>query len=112
MTEGNTTNPRIDALTRMAARNPDDPRSHFGLAAEYERAGDWPLVIRHLETYLRLTVDEGNAWGRLGRALLEQGRTVEARAAYGRGIDAARAHGHPSMAAEFESVVEGLEADH
>jgi hypothetical protein len=33
------------------------------------------------------------------------GRADEARAAYARGIEIARAHGHPSMAAEFEEVL-------
>lgn len=102
-----TGNPRIDALRRMAARNPDDPRPYFGLAAEYERVEDWPRVIEHLETYLRLADDEGNAWGRLGRALRHLGRDNEARDAYRRGIAAASRHGHPTMAAEFEEELEG-----
>ena len=99
---------RIDALRRMVEKKPDDARARFGLAAEYERAGRWEDVVRELEAYLRLADDEGNAWGRLGKALLELGRVDEARTAYGRGIDAAGRHGHPSMAAEFEETLEDL----
>jgi len=104
-------NPRIAALEKMLARNPDDARVHFGLATEYEKAGDTESVIRHLERYLALAEDEGNAWGRLARALREQGRTGEARTAYERGIRAAYAHGHPSMAAEFEEALDELDSD-
>lgn len=97
---------RIEALEKMAERNPSDPRAYFGLAAEHERAGRWTDVVASLSRYLELTDDEGNAWGRLGRALRELGRDDEARAAYRRGIEAAHAHGHPSMAAEFEETLE------
>ncbi len=97
---------RIAALRRMAERSPSDPRPRFGLAAEAERAGDWAGVVAELRAYLELAEDQGNGWGRLGRALRELGRTAEARDAYRRGIEQARSHGHPSMAAEFEEILE------
>lgn len=97
---------RIEALRRMLERNPGDARLRFGLAAEYERLKDWERAAEQLHAYLQATEDEGNAWGRLGRALRLLGREEEARAAYRTGIDAARRHGHPSMAAEFEEILE------
>lgn len=97
---------RIEALRRMLERRPDDARARFGLAAEYERLGQWPDVVRELEAYLASAEDEGNAWGRLGHALRQVGRDEEARAAYTRGIEVALGHGHPSMAAEFEETLE------
>ena len=99
---------RIDALRRMVEKRPDDPRARFGLAAEYERLERWEDVVRELEGYLAVADDEGNAWGRLGRALLKLGREEEARAAYTRGIQEANRHGHPSMASEFEETLEDL----
>lgn len=102
-------NPRIDALRKMLERNPDDARVRFGLANEYEKLGLWENVVDELRAYLALTDDEGNAWGRLGRALRELGRHDEARDAYRKGIDAAYAHGHPSMGAEFEEILESWE---
>lgn len=98
-------NDRIAALQRMLEKNPDDMRVRFGLAAEYEKAGDWQAAAAELQLYLAATDDEGNAWGRLGHALRELGRTEEARAAYERGIEAANRHGHPTMAMEFEEVL-------
>ena len=97
---------RIEALRRMLEKRPDDARARFGLAAEYERLGQWQDVVRELEAYLASTEDQGNAWGRLGHALRQVGREGEARAAYERGIEAALRHGHPSMAAEFEETLE------
>ena len=99
---------RIDALRRMVEKRPDDARARFGLAAEYERLGRWGEVVAELQAYLRLTDDEGNAWGRLGKALRELGRNDEARAAYRSGIEAAGRHGHPSMAGEFEEVLDEM----
>lgn len=101
--------PRIAALLGMLERRPDDARVHFGLAAEYEKTGEIERMIHHLERYLALAEDEGNGWGRLARALRQRGRTTEAIAAYERGIRAAYAHGHPSMAAELEEELSQLQ---
>lgn len=97
---------RIAALQKMIDRSPDDARARFGLAMELEKQGRWEEAAAQLTRYLELTEDEGNAWGRLGHALRQLGRDDEARAAYTRGITAATAHGHPTMAAEFEEVLE------
>lgn len=102
------TEQRIEALRRMLEKRPDDARARFGLAAEYEKAGRWEDAVRELRAYLEGADDQGNAWGRLGKALLELGRDDEARAAYRRGIEAAGRHGHPSMAAEFEETLEEI----
>jgi E3 SUMO-protein ligase RanBP2 len=100
---------RIEALQKMLAARPDDPRAHFGLAVELERLGRWPEVIEHLESYLRLADDQGNAWGRLARACLQAGDPDRAREAFRRGIEAAGRHGHPSMAMELEEELEALD---
>jgi E3 SUMO-protein ligase RanBP2 len=103
-----TDNPRIQALRNMVARNPNDPRAHFGLATEYEKLERWDAVVEELQQYLALAEDQGNAWGRLGKALRKAGRGAEARAAYEKGAQSARTHGHPSMAAEFEEILDEM----
>ncbi len=100
---------RIDALRKMIERNPNDPRLRFGLALELEKLEEWEQAAAELQAYLGLTDDEGNAWGRLGNALRHLGRDEEARDAYRKGIEAAMRHGHPSMAAEFEEILEEWE---
>ncbi len=97
---------RIDALKRMLEARPRDARARFGLALEYERVERWEETVEALRAYLELAKDEGNAYGRLGRALRQLGREEEARAAYRQGIDAAYRHGHPTMAMEFEEELE------
>jgi E3 SUMO-protein ligase RanBP2 len=98
--------PRIETLRKMVEEHPDDSRPRFGLALEYEKAGRWEEAARELRVYLTLAEDEGNAYGRLGHALRQLGRDDEAKAAYRDGIAAAERHRHPTMAAEFEEVLE------
>jgi len=90
----------------MLVRRPDDPRLRYGLAIEYLGAGRREEGIRELRGYLATSDDEGNGWGRLGAALRESGAEDEAWDAYRRAIEAARRHGHPTMAAEFEALLE------
>ncbi|MEW5931318.1 MAG: tetratricopeptide repeat protein [Gemmatimonadota bacterium] len=99
---------RIDSLRKLAEERPDDPRPRFGLALEFERAGRWEEMIAELRAYLARTDDEGNAYGRLGHALRELGRDDEAREAYRQGIEAANRHSHPTMAMEFEEVLDEM----
>lgn len=98
---------RIGVLERMLESRPDDPRLRFGLAMEYEKAGRRDDAVRALRAYLASTEDQGNAWGRLGTLLREAGLEGDAREAFRRGVEAAYRHGHPTMAAEFEAVLEG-----
>lgn len=92
----------------MLETRPDDPRARFGLALEYERAEDWEEAVRHLRLYLEKTDDEGNAYGRLARALLHLDRDEEARSAFRQGIEAANRHGHPTMAMDLEEELDEL----
>lgn len=100
-----TSDDRTAALRRMLERRPDDSRLRYGLAVELLNDGNLEEGVRLLRTYLDGADDEGNGWGRLGEALRALGRDDEAREAYRRGARAARAHGHPTMAEEFESVL-------
>ena len=102
-------NPRIASLARMAEAHPNDPRPRFGLALEYEKLGRWEDMVTTLREYLKLTDDEGNAYGRLAHALRQLGRDEEAREAYRQGIAAAERHGHPTMAGEFEDALDDMD---
>lgn len=93
----------------MLERRPEDPRLRFGLALELLGTGEIEEGVRLLRSYLEDADDEGNAWGRLGSALLELGRRDEAREAYRRGAEAARDHGHPTMAEEYEEILSDWE---
>jgi predicted Zn-dependent protease len=90
----------------MLESDPDNTMVMFGLAKEYEKAGDHANVIATLEPYLAKADDEGNAYGMLANAYLKSGDRVRAIATYKRGIEVSMAHGHPSMANEYRMVLD------
>ena len=77
----------------------------FGLAKEYEKAGDDGKLIETLARYLSAADDEGNAYGMLARAYERTKQMDKARDAYQRGVDAATSHGHPGMAEEYRQIL-------
>ncbi|MDX6383431.1 MAG: hypothetical protein QOK48_1004 [Blastocatellia bacterium] len=97
---------RIDVFEQMLAGDPGNTMVMFGLAKEYEKAGDEAKVIEMLERYLAAADDEGNAYGMLARAFERTKQSEKAREAYQRGVDVAAAHGHPSMAEEYRTILE------
>jgi predicted Zn-dependent protease len=97
---------RIEVFEQMLASDPSNAPVLFGLAKEYEKAGRFADVAEALTKYLAAHDDEGNAYGMLARAYERLGRREEARAAYERGVEVARAHGHPSMAEDYRMTLE------
>jgi tetratricopeptide (TPR) repeat protein len=97
---------RIEIFRQMLDADPGDTMVMFGLAKEYEKAGDHAAVIELLERYLATADDEGNAYGVLANAYLQTGQREKAIEIYRRGIDVSLAHGHPSMANEYRMTLE------
>jgi tetratricopeptide (TPR) repeat protein len=100
------TTSRIDIFKQMLVSDPINSSILFGLAKEYEKTGQTAEMIETLERYLAISDDEGNAFGMLARAYETSGQREKARETYQRGIEVAIAHGHPSMAEEYRSIVE------
>lgn len=90
----------------MLAADPENTMVLFGLAKEYEKAGDHQKVIELLESYLSKADDEGNAYGTLAQAYLAVGRRDKAIETYRKGIEVSLAHGHPSMANEYQMTLD------
>ncbi len=97
---------RIEVFEQMLAGDPANTMVMFGLAKEYEKAGDEAKLIATLERYLAAADDEGNAYGMLARAYERSKEPEKARTAYQRGIEVANAHGHPGMAEEYRTILE------
>jgi len=97
---------RIEIFEQMLVGDPSNTMVMFGLAKEYEKAGDEAKLIETLERYLAAADDEGNAYGMLARAYERTKESDKARTAYQRGIDVATAHGHPGMAQEYKTILE------
>ena len=90
----------------MLEADPANAMVMFGLAKEYEKLGQNEEVIALLEDYLAKADDEGNAYGMLAKAYEAAGDREKAKSALSRGISAAEAHGHPSMASEYKMTLE------
>ncbi|MFN6962302.1 MAG: tetratricopeptide repeat protein [Pyrinomonadaceae bacterium] len=97
---------RIEVFEQMLAADPDNTMVMFGLAKEYEKAGEYEKVISILETYLAKADDEGNAYGTLAQAYARTGRREKAVETYRKGIEISMAHGHPSMANDYKMTLD------
>ena len=98
---------RIEIFEQMLVGDPANTMIMFGLAKEYEKAGDDPKMIDTLERYLAAADDEGNAYGMLARAYERAQQAEKARETYQRGMEVATAHGHPGMAEEYRQILGG-----
>jgi len=96
---------RIEVFEQMLAGDPANTAVLFGLAKEYEKAGDDHKLIDALEQYLASADDEGNAYGMVARAYERTNQSDKALDAYARGVDAAMSHGHPGMAEEYRQLL-------
>ena len=97
---------RIEIFEQILAGDPANTMVMFGLAKEYEKAGDDAKMIELLERYLAAADDEGNAYGMLARAYGRAQQGHKARETYQRGIEVATAHGHPGMAEEYKQILQ------
>jgi tetratricopeptide (TPR) repeat protein len=96
---------RIDIFKQMLEADPGNSSVLFGLAKEYEKAGLNDALIETLTRYLAISDDEGHAYGMLASAYDKVGNIRKAQAVYQQGIEAALAHGHPSMAEEYRMTL-------
>lgn len=101
--------PRLETLRAMVARNPGNAPARFGLANEALKARLYAEAEEHLRVYLGTYDDEGNGYGRHAEALVALGREAEAAAALRAGIAAARRFGHPGLADELTERLSALE---
>ena len=65
---------RIEIFKQMLVSDPVNSSILFGLAKEYEKAGQNAEMIETLERYLAIADDEGNAFGMLARAYEKAGQ--------------------------------------
>lgn len=102
---------RIEVFKQMIESDPSNTMVLFGLAKEYEKLGQAEEVIKLLEDYLVKADDEGNAYGSLAKAYDALGNREKAREIYAKGIEVSLAHGHPTMAGDYQFNLEMLNDD-
>ena len=100
---------RIEIFKQMLVSDPVNTSVLFGLAKEYEKAGQDNDLVATLERYLEISDDEGNGYGMLASAYRRVGDVNKARDILQRGIETAQRHGHPGMAEEFRMTLASYE---
>ena len=102
---------RIEVFKQMLEAEPTNTMVMFGLAKEYEKLGQASEVINLLENYVAQADDEGNAYGMLAKAYEQNGERERAKATYEKGIEVSNAHGHPSMANDYQMTLDSDYSD-
>ena len=97
---------RIEVFKQMIESDPGNTMVLFGLANEYQKLEDWQNTVVTLEDYLSKADDEGAAYGMLAKAYERIGEREKARIAYEKGIEVSLAHGHPSMANDYQMTLD------
>ncbi len=97
---------RIEVFKQMLESDSSNTMVMFGLAKEYEKVGQYAEVVDLLEDYLEKADDEGNAYGMLATAYQKTGDGEKAKTALVKGIEVSNAHGHPSMAQDYQMTLE------
>ena len=97
---------RIEVFRQMLESEPENTMVMFGLAKEYEKLGQFYEVIDVLEKYLCIADDEGNAYGTLATAYDKTGQREKAIETLNKGVEVSMAHGHPSMANEYQMTLD------
>ncbi len=97
---------RIEVFKQMLEAEPTNTMVMFGLAKEYEKLGQMSEVIALLESYIAQADDEGNAYGMLAKAYEQNGEREKAKSTYEKGIAISNAHGHPSMASDYQMTLD------
>lgn len=100
---------RLEQFKKMLEKNPDNPLIRYSLANEYFKLSDYENAVNQLLYYLNSYNDEGAGYRLLAESYLETGKTELAKEAYKKGAHAARRHGHPGMADEFEEALKDVD---
>ncbi|MCF6783604.1 tetratricopeptide repeat protein [Stutzerimonas stutzeri] len=99
----------LDSLEKMLAQGMDNPMLRFGLGKGYLDAGDAERAVTHFRRCVELDPKYSAAWKLLGRALQSCGDLDEARAAWEKGLVAARAHGDKQAEKEMTVFLHKLD---
>ena len=91
----------IENLEAMLEKGQDSPLLRLSLGNAYLDGGDPGAAVAHLAEAVRQKPDYSAAWKAYGKALVEEGRAVEAESAYVQGIEVAEANGDKQAAKEM-----------
>jgi predicted Zn-dependent protease len=100
---------RIESLRKLHEEDPADVDLLFMIGSELFKDGKWTEAIEWLTRYAEAGQDVGAGYGLIAECWEQLGREDEARVALRRGMEAARAAGHPTMAGDFANRLEDMD---
>ena len=99
---------RLEQLRKLAAAQPEDPFTHYGVGLEYANLEQWEEALAAFQRALELDAQYIAAHMQKSRVELRLGRRDAAGAALRAGIAAARAKGDRHAADEMGKMLEAL----
>jgi tetratricopeptide (TPR) repeat protein len=99
---------RIEALTGMLERDPNNSRFRYMLAMEHVNAGDLESAARQFDEILTRDSLYSAAYFHGGQTLEKLGRLDDARALYQRGIAATTQNGDMHTRSELQGALDML----
>lgn len=100
---------RLDKLSKMLEREPNDTFLIYGLALEHKKLGDHARSIELLDRVIQLDPGYCYAYHQKGLAFEATGDEESARSAYRAGIDAAKRKGDAHAQGEIEAALSMIE---
>ncbi len=102
---------RIELFQEMTRQQPDDAMIWYGLASEYTKLESWSEAVDALRRVVTLNPDYTAAFQMLGTALMNLGKTEEARHAWTEGIEAANRTGAWKARQHMEGLLASSSSD-
>ncbi len=96
---------RLQKLTQLLEREPNDTFLIYGLALEHKKLGDDARALELLDRVIALDPGYCYAYYQKGMTLESAGDTDAAKAAYRAGIDAAKQKGDAHAQGELEAAL-------
>lgn len=98
---------RIEIFEAMARSQPGDAMVWYGLGSEYYKLEDWAQAVEALRRVIEINADYTAAYQMLGTALMNQGKTEEARKVWRDGVETAGRTGAWKARQHMEGLLAG-----
>ena len=100
---------RLDKLTKMLEREPNDTFLIYGLALEHKKLGQHDRAIELLDRVIQIDPGYCYAYFQKGAVLESTGDNESAKAVYRAGVDAAKKKGDAHAQSEIEGALAMIE---
>ena len=99
---------RLEILTQLVERNPQDSFARYGLAMEYARQEQYEQAMEHFQKLWEVNPDYAAAYYQAGQVLIKTGQVEEARRIFQKGIEVTTRLGNFHAKSELEAALEQL----